>query len=97
MLVLPALPLARCASFRSWLGGGGRRAAAGGAGANGDAKLLNLGLESTIERRRVMAIVTGEEEAPSLMNWFEVRTVASTSMGLQIHRLALVFWAGDGE
>lgn len=75
--------MTRCASFRSWLGGGGRRAAAaGGAAASGDAKLVKLGLESTIERRRVMAIVTGEEEAPSLINWFEVRNFASASFGV---------------
>lgn len=43
-----------------------------GDGAAGNAKLQNLGLESATERRRVMSIVMGEDETPSLMNWYEV-------------------------
>lgn len=42
------------------------------ASASGDAKLIKLGLESPLDRRRVMAIVTGEDEAPQFVNWFEV-------------------------
>lgn len=41
----------------------------------GDAKLLKLGLESTTDRRRVMAVVMREEDTPSFINWFEVRAV----------------------
>lgn len=64
------------------VGGGGASVGGGGAsgvaGAAGDAKLLKLGLESAIERRRVIAVVLGEEENPSLINWFEVCTGSDT-------------------
>lgn len=66
-------------------GGGGAGTGAGGAGsgasgAAGDAKLLKLGLESSTDRRRVMAVVMKEEETPSFINWFEVLIVASVSV-----------------
>lgn len=40
-----------------------------------DAKLLQLGLQSAIDRRRVMAIILGEEDFPSLINWYKVCNV----------------------
>lgn len=43
-----------------------------GDGAAGNAKLQKLGLESATERRRVMSIINGEDETPTLMNWYEV-------------------------
>lgn len=55
-------------------GGRGGGGAAGGAEA-GDAKLLKLGLGSTTDRRRVMAVVMREEENPSFINWFEVGSI----------------------
>lgn len=54
-------------------GGRGTGGAPGAAAAAGDAKLLQLGLESAVDRRRIMSVVTGEEEFPPLINWYEVR------------------------
>lgn len=42
-------------------------------GSAGDAKLIKLGLDSAVDRRRVMAIVTGDEDPPTLINWYQVR------------------------
>lgn len=50
----------------------GRGNALVGDGAAGNAKLQKLGLESATERRRVMSIIKGEDETPTLMNWYEV-------------------------
>ena len=66
-------------------GGGGAGTGAGGAGsgasgAAGDAKLLKLGLESSTDRRRVMAVVMKEEETPSFTNWFQALIVANVSV-----------------
>lgn len=56
-------------------------AAGAGTVSGGDAKLRKLGLESSIDRRRVMAVMLGEEETPSLINWFEVRVVGIRPQG----------------
>lgn len=108
----------RCATFRTWLLGGGgkhttpgattttatttagsgRRAGAmsgGVSGADGEAKLLKLGLEPASERRRVMAVVTKVEENPQLMNWFQVYYPKSKkkihfSCGIEIFRRKII-------
>lgn len=47
--------------------------------ASGDAKLIKLGMESIVDRKRVMAIVTEHEEPSTLMNWFEVKHIHPVS------------------
>eukprot|EP00903_Cladosiphon_okamuranus_P016531 g15251.t1 len=81
-------------------GGGGGGAAAGGVAA-GDAKLLKLGLESTTDRRRVMAVVMREEETPSFINWFEgthdERTVSSAIASGEDQAFKLIWKAFPGN
>eukprot|EP00752_Nemacystus_decipiens_P001572 g1533.t1 len=80
---------------------GGGAGSAGGGGAAGDAKLLKLGLESTTDRRRVMAVVMREEETPSFINWFEGiedhRTVASAIAGGEDQAFKLIWKAFPGN
>ncbi|CAM9759100.1 unnamed protein product [Scytosiphon promiscuus] len=103
-----------CASLRNWLGGGskstagGARAGGGGGGgggsapgAVGDAKLLKLGLEPAVDRRRVMAVVMKEEPNPRFINWFEGpidhRTVPSAIASGEEQAFKLVWKAFPGN
>lgn len=63
---------AAAAAAMAAAGGAARTGGGVASGAAGDAKLLKLGLESTVDRRRVMAVVMKEEPNPSFINWFEV-------------------------